>query len=217
MTMSAISGNFNLGSFLKHKREKSFFTKDAVFVAQNILGDFLVLKRKNSFLAGKIVETESYLGLDDDASHAFGGKITARNKIMYSKGGIIYVYLIYGKLWCFNIVVSKKSDPQAVFIRALEPVEGIKTMKKNRGVNDIKKLTNGPCCWTSAFGVDKRYLGKSITLSEIFISHNPHKRIDIVRAKRIGVNYAINSKDLPLRFYIKNNPFISKKDKANLT
>ncbi|MCM8823472.1 MAG: DNA-3-methyladenine glycosylase [Candidatus Omnitrophica bacterium] len=194
----------------KNKRGKDFFRQNADLVAKELLGDYLVLMRNKDTLIGVIVETEAYLGVDDDASHAFGGKITERNKIMYCDGGVIYVYLIYGKYFCFNIVVSKKGDPQSVFIRAVEPILGIEIMKKNRGISNLRNLTNGPCRWTQAFGIDKYFLGKSICGNEIFISRDTHKEFSIGIAKRIGIEYASNSKNLPLRFYIKNNTFVSK-------
>ncbi len=192
-----------------NKRNKTFFRHQAAYVAKNILGDYLILKNKRYTLIGKIVETEAYLGISDDASHSFGGKVTPRNKIMYKKGGIIYVYLIYGKFWCFNIIVSKEGDPQAVFIRAIEPVRGIEFMKRKRALVDVRKLTNGPCRWTQSFSIDKSFLGKDITAGEIFISSAPDKKFTVVKAKRIGIDYATESKNLPLRFYIKDNPFVT--------
>jgi len=194
----------------ENKRNKTFFTKPSEYVAKNILGDTLVLKTGKYILAGKIVETESYPGISDDASHSFGSKITNRNKILYNSGGIIYVYLIYGMYWCFNIVTSRQGDPQAVFIRALQPLEGIEVMKRNRGINNIKMLTNGPCRWTRSFGIDKRFTGGDITGDEIFILKGP-KNFKITKAKRVGIEYAFNSKGKLLRFYIKSNPFVSKK------
>jgi len=194
----------------KKKRNKSFFLHPAEYVAENILGDYLLVKKNKAILIGRIVETEAYLGKGDDASHSFGGKITPRNNILYLSGGTIYTYLIYGKYWCFNIVVSKKGDPQAVFIRAIEPLSGIKAMIKNRN-SDFKKLTNGPCRWTIAFGIDKTFLGRNVLSDSIFVSSGYPKNFDIVRTKRIGVDYAINSKNLPLRFYIRNNSFVSQK------
>ena len=200
-----------INNLTKRKRTKSFFLKDAKSIAKNILGDYLVLKYKNNTLIGKIVETEAYLGIDDDASHSFKAKITPRNKLLYKKGGKIYVYLIYGKYWCFNIVASKENDPQAVFIRAIEPLEGISVMKRRRQVKDVKKLTNGPCRWTQSFCIDKRVLGKEITSRDFFIARGMTKRFDVVCAKRIGIEYAAKSKNLPLRFYIKDDPFVSKR------
>ena len=193
------------------KRPLSFFLKDAKYVAKNILGDYLVVKKGKTILVGRIVETESYLGIKDDASHSFKGKVTDRNKILYDKGGNVYVYFIYGKSYCFNIAVSKRGDPQAVFIRALEPVEGVNHMRKKRGAKKEKDLTSGPCKWTQGFGITKKFLGKSICSDDIFIARDLSKKIKVVAKKRIGVEYASKCKDLKLRFYIKDNPFVSKK------
>ena len=194
----------------KNKRNKSFFAKSSEYVAKAILGDSLILRTKKYTLAAKIVETESYFGRDDDASHSFGGKVTPRNKIMYERAGLIYVYFIYGMHWCFNVVTSKKGDPQAVLIRALQPLEGIEVMKRKRGISDTKRLTNGPCKWTKSFGIDSKFSGKDITGDEIFIAKGP-KNFKITKAKRVGIEYATKSKDKLLRFYIESNPFVSKK------
>lgn len=200
-----------LKNFAKNKRDKRFFLHDAEYVAKNLLGDYLVFKNEKSVLAGKIVETEAYLGRDDDASHSYQGKVTQRNKIMYEEGGLIYVYLIYGKFYCFNIIVSRENDPQAVFIRALEPKEGIEIMKENRGISDVRKLTNGPCRWTAALGIDKSVLGRDIVSGGIFISESSCKDFSVVQTKRVGIDYAVKGKDMPLRFYIKDNFYVSKK------
>lgn len=202
---------FDLENAKKNKRTKSFFRKSARHVAKNILGDHLVLKNKNHLLVGKIVEAEAYFGVEDDASHSFGGKVTLRNKIMYGQPGLIYVYFIYGMHWCFNVVASRQGDPQAVLVRGLEPVEGIKIMQKRRKTKDIKKLTSGPCRWTQSFGINGEFSGKSILSEEIFISRNKYKKFSIVETKRVGIDYATKTKNLPLRFYIKGNSFISKK------
>ncbi len=195
----------------KNKRSKRFFSYSAIRVARQILGDFLIVRNKGSFMVGKIVEVEAYLGINDDASHSFRGKITPRNRVLFERGGVVYVYSIYGKYICFNIVVSKRNDPQAVFIRALEPILGMDIMLRNRKVDNFKLLTNGPCRWTSAFGIDKRFLGKDIVSSDLYISKNPSKKFNIISSKRIGIDYATKCKDLKLRFYIEDNPFVSKK------
>jgi DNA-3-methyladenine glycosylase len=210
-TVLTAGKKLKINNLIRRKRPKSFFLKNAKFVAKNILGDLLVLKHKNNIFIAKIVETEAYLGIEDDASHSFKAKITPRNRLLYKEGAKIYVYLIYGKYWCFNIVASKENDPQAVFIRALAPQEGILAMQKRRGTKDIKKLTNGPCRWTESFGIDKSFLGKSIISKDLFIAKSNTKKFDVVCKKRIGVEYAAKSKDLPLRFYIKDNPFVSKR------
>jgi len=193
------------------KRGKNFFLHDAVYVAKNILGDYIAVRKKSSLLVAKIVETESYLGIKDDASHSFSAKLTPRNKVLFDEGGVVYVYIIYGICWCFNIVVSKRGNPQSVFIRAVEPISGIDIMMHNRKVKDVNMLTKGPCRFTSAFGIDRRFLGKSLLSDDIYILRNPSKKFKICAAKRIGIDYANQSKNSLLRFYIKNNPFVSKK------
>lgn len=194
----------------KKRRNKRFFLRDADDVAKKILGDYLVIRNNKRTFIGKIVETEGYLGINDDASHSFSGRITKRNKTLYCEGGVIYVYFIYGKYWCFNIVTSKENDPQAVLIRALEPLAGINS-KSNKKLSDLKKLTAGPCRWTNSIGIGKNFLGKSITSRNAFVARNNNKRFNIACVKRVGIDYATKSKDLPLHFYIKDNPFVSKK------
>ncbi len=192
---------------------KDFFLKDAEIVAKGLLGCFLVHQGESGILSGKIVETEAYLGIDDPASHSYQGKITPRNKIMYEEGGTIYVYSIYGVYLCFNIVVSKKNDPQAVFIRALEPITGKDKMVKLSGRKNTRMLTNGPAKWVQALGIDKSFLGTKIYGNGIFILRPDvlPKSKDIVSAPRVGIDYAGRAKNWKLRFYLKNNPYVSRK------
>ncbi|MCD6583665.1 MAG: DNA-3-methyladenine glycosylase [Candidatus Omnitrophica bacterium] len=203
--------DFKISLLRKRMRTKHFFLNQAPYVAYHLLGDYIVVAKGRKNLVGRIVETEAYLGVEDDASHAFGGKFTSRNKFLYQEGGIIYVYLIYGKFWCFNVVVSRKGNPQAVFIRAIQPLRGVEIMRKNRGGRDQRELTNGPGRWTQALSIDGRLLGRSITSRDFFISTGLYKGFSVVRTRRIGVDYAVRCKDLPLRYYIKNNPFVSVK------
>lgn len=198
----------DLGEVTSGRRERAFFCNDACFAAKNILGDFLVLKKGKSSLIGRIVETEAYLGLNDDASHGFLGKKTFRNKVLYEEGGLIYVYSIYGIYYCFNIVTSKKENPQSLFIRALEPIEGIEAMRARR--NKAKDLTNGPCRWAMAFGIDKSFSGKDIISDEIFILKKRRKEFNITEAPRVGIDYASDSKDKLWRYYIEGNRWVSK-------
>ncbi len=196
---------------LKLKRE--FYLKNAELLAQKLLGKLLILKDKKGTLVGKIVETEAYLGIKDAASHSYQGKITLRNKIMYEEGGLIYVYLIYGIHFCFNIVANRRGVPEAVFIRALQPLKGIEIMKKkNKKARTLLTLTNGPCRWTKSFGINKNFLGEKIYGEKIYILNQPPlPKNKIIKTKRVGVDYAKEAKDWLLRFYIKDNPFVSLK------
>lgn len=191
-----------------------FFNRPTKLVAQELLGKVLVYESEQGTLSGIIVETEAYTGPKDLASHASRGK-TPRNEIMFGKAGFWYIYLIYGFYNCLNIVTETKDYPAAVLIRALEPLEGIDLMKINRKTERLENLTSGPGKLCQAFGIDKKInctnaLNKKSPLfigdAGIIIPKNK-----IVKATRIGVDYAGKWKDKKLRFYIKNNPFVSKK------
>ena len=181
---------------------RKFYSRNTKTVAKELLGKILVHKK----CKGKIVETEAYFGKNDPASHAHC-KITKRNIIMYQKPGTAYVYFTYGNHWLLNVVTEKEGIPGAVLIRALEPLEGFRTMKKRRKVKDIKNLTNGPGKLTKAFGIDKRHNGLDLTKYDLFIE-NSNEKFEIVNTTRIGLS---RGKEKLLRFYIKGNEFVSKK------
>ena len=184
------------------KLPRKFYSRNTKVVAKELLGKILV----NGKCKGKIVETEAYFGKNDPASHSYG-KITKRNIIMYQKPGTIYVYFTYGNHWMLNVVTEKEGVPGAVLIRALEPLKGIGLMRKRRGTKDIKNLTTGPGKLTKAFGIDKRHNGLDITKGNLFIE-NSNEKFKIIKTTRIGIP---KGKEKLLRFFIKDNDFISKK------
>lgn len=188
---------------------RKFYLRDTVTVSKDLLGKLIVRKTKYKTLIAKITETEAYRGSDDPASHSHR-KITNRNKVMFDTGGRVYVYFIYGNYNCFNIVTEKKGTGSAVLIRAAEPVEGIELMKSFRGkIKNIYELTNGPGKLCKALNIDKTFYGKDVTEEgEIFISYPQRKeKFEIVSTKRIGIS---KGADLPFRFFIKDNPFVTK-------
>jgi DNA-3-methyladenine glycosylase len=202
----------NIKSFKKLKR--NFYTRGLLIVARELLGKILVKKTGGRFYAGRIVEVEAYDGDTDEAAHTFIGR-TKRNEIMFSKGGYFYVYFTYGAHFCCNVVTGIKDKGTAVLIRAIEPIEGIDAMALNRFGRDLLNekekfnLTSGPGKICQAFGINREHYGTDLTGDEIFILDQP--AIDestIVTAKRIGIRKSV---DLPWRFYIKDNPFVSKK------
>lgn len=194
------------------KLRPEFFQRSAVEVAQDLLGKYLVRNFPEGKTMVKIVETEAYLGIDDPASHSYQGKITPRNKVMYQQGGVFYVYKIYGMYYCLNVVVNRKDIPQAVFIRAAQPVAGIEIMMKKRGIKDIKKLCNGPGRLTQALGINLDFYGLLVSNPKLyFLDGEEISKKEIVSAPRVNIDYAGEARNLPLRFYIKNNPFISRK------
>ena len=178
---------------------KKFYNREPDIVAKELLGKIIVKGK----LKGKIVETEAYYGLSDPASRARKGA-----KIMWMAAGITFIYMVHGN-WLFNIITMPKGFPSGILIRAVEPLEGIGIMKKNRGIDDIKNLTSGPGKFTKAFGINKKYNGiKVYDRTSPIVIKNANFDGEIVETYRIGVK-----KDLPipLRFYIKGNEFVSKK------
>ncbi len=196
------------------KLPRNFYTRNAITVAKELLGKVLVKKDGKQLLSGLIVETEAYDGLVDEAAHTFIGR-TKRNEIMFNEGGYFYVYFTYGNHFCCNVVTGKKNHGAAVLIRAVEPLTGIKKMAKNRfdkiEINEKEKinLTSGPGKICKAFNINKDHYGLDLTGNRVFILNNPRiKNKNIVITKRIGIR---KSADLLWRFYIKDNPYVSKR------
>ena len=166
--------------------------------------------------SGRIVECEAYAGVPDKASHAFGGKITQRNKVMYEAGGMAYVYLCYGIHHLFNVVTHAKGTPHAILIRSVEPVKGIDTMLYRTGKTQMdNSLTRGPGNVSKALGIYTSDTGLSLTGSTIFLGDDGfmYSKQEIHFSPRIGVDYAGTDALLPYRFYVKGNPFVSGKPK----
>lgn len=198
--------------------ESNFFKRDTVEVAKNLLGKKIIRNISGNFFCAKIVETEAYLGLEDRACHSYGGNITKRNEILYKEAGTIYVYLIYGMYNLLNIVTKNENDPEAVLIRAVEPIENIDAMAVNRFgkiYKDLssyqkKNLTNGPGKLTMAMEIDRALNGKILSQDYLYIEEGEDVR-NIIETKRIGIDYAGEDANLPLRYYIKDNPYVSVK------
>lgn len=201
------------------KLDKTFYRRDTLPVAKELLGKKLVHKINGKILSGIIVETEAYMGIQDKAAHSYGGRKTERTKVMFEAGGVSYIYFIYGLYYCFNVVTAEEGIPQAVLIRALQPVEGIEDMALLRVNKNIKELTkkqiiniaNGPAKLCSALKLDKTLNAVSLTSDILYIEDVNYNNFEIVETTRIGIDYAEEAKDYPWRFYIKDNPYISKK------
>ena len=196
------------------KLPRKFYTREVKTVAKDLLGKILVKKEGSSILAGRIVEVEAYDGNIDEAAHTFIGK-TKRNEIMFNEGGYFYVYFTYGAHFCCNVVTGKKDHGTAVLIRAVEPIKGINKMIKNRFgrklLNEKERfnLTSGPGKVCQAMGINRSHYGADLTLDKIFIIDAPKlKKNMMVVTKRVGIKKSVN---LPWRFYIKENPYVSRK------
>lgn len=184
---------------------KSLVNKKTIDVAKALLGKHLIHKTPDGKIVGKIVETEAYLSTDP-ASHSSRGK-TKRNAQMFGPAGKSYVYLVYGMYNCFNVVTNKEGKGEAVLIRALEPISGIEIMKKNRKTENIKNLCSGPGKLCDALGINKKHNGMDLINSNLKIISKDKKKPTIISTTRIGIS---KGQDLPLRFYIGRNEFISK-------
>ncbi len=197
------------------KLDSGFYTRtDVVKIAKELLGKILVSEINGKKTKGRIVETEAYRASDDKACHAYGYKKTIRTKTMFEEGGVAYVYLCYGIHHLFNVITSVKGEPEAVLIRALEPLEGIDVMMERRGLAQLeKRLTNGPGVLSKAMGLNyKIHNGMSLSSSEIWIENDgvdiPEK--DIWASRRIGIDFAGECALWDWRFRIRNNPWVGK-------
>jgi DNA-3-methyladenine glycosylase len=186
---------------------KNFYERDSALVAKSLLGKILIRKIDSKILAGRIVETEAYFGEKDPASRAYLGRPKHCVELMHSKPGKILIYNVHNN-WLLNVVAHEKGKAGAVLIRAIEPIEGIEEMKKNRKIKNVLELANGPGKLTKALAIDKSLNGIDSTNEKNQISfYNSEENFEIASSHRIGV-----TKDLPkkLRFFIKNNKFVSR-------
>lgn len=189
-----------------------------VELAQALLGKLVVTKFEGIPTMGRIVETEAYNGIADKASHAYGGRRTARTEVMYSPGGVAYVYLCYGMHHLFNIVTGKRDVPHAVLIRALEPLEGIEKMLQRRNKTQLDfSLTKGPGSAAQAMGIGTFHSGMSLQSSEMYLADDgfTFSHDALIATPRIGVDYAQEDALLPYRFLVKANPYVSGKSQQN--
>jgi len=193
----------------------SFFLRDDVVqIAKDLLGKVLVTAWNGQTTTGRIVETEAYAGEIDKASHAFRGK-TQRTTVMFSEGGVAYVYLCYGIHQMFNIVSNKKDHAHVILIRGVEPLTGIDVMLERTGKKTLDNtLTRGPGNVGKAFGFHTSQCGISLISDELHIAEDDYKLNEsmIGCSPRIGVSYAGDHALWDYRFFIKGNKFVSGKN-----
>ena len=180
------------------KLPRTFYDRDTRIVARELLGKFLVHLSSGVERVGKIVETEAYLGPHDLAAHSSRG-LTERTKIMFGPPGHAYVYFIYGMYFCMNVVTEREGHASAVLLRAIEPVK------------NIEGRTCGPGLLCRAMKIDKRLNGHDLLSDDFFIAAPAKAEIfSTIKRPRVGVEYAKHWAKRHLRFYIRNNPFVSK-------
>jgi DNA-3-methyladenine glycosylase len=195
--------------------QRAFYERDVITVAKELLGKIMVHELPEGTTAGRIVETEAYSGPEDQAAHSYGGRRTGRNEVMYGEKACAYVYFIYGMYFCVNITAGDApGKPEAVLLRALEPVAGEEIMGKRRNAvhGRAASLANGPGRLCMAMGITKAQNKMDITAPPLYLKDAlPIPQQEIVETTRIGVEYAAEWKSKPWRFYIKGNGFVSKK------
>lgn len=197
---------------MKIKRE--FYLRSALEVAPDLLGLNLVHKSPEGITKGKIVEVEAYLGPLDKAAHSYKAPKSLRTMIQYGKGGFAYIYLIYGMYYCMNIVTNKRDIPEVVLIRALEPVDGIQLMKQRRSTEKLQNLCSGPGKLCQAMGIDKSHYGADLCKGILYLeTPELNKDFEIETSRRINIDYAEEARDYLWRYTIKDNPFVSVKNK----
>jgi DNA-3-methyladenine glycosylase len=198
--------------------QRSFFNRDPRIVARELLGKLIVRREDRKQLLGRIVEVEAYLGAGDLAAHAAAGN-TARNSVLWGPPGHAYVYFIYGVHYCLNISCLPAGEAGCILIRALEPVSGIREMAEARGLADLdltsarelRKLTSGPGKLCEALGITRpRDNGKDMVspTCDLQVASDGFRVDEVAVTQRIGIT---KSAELPLRYVIAGNAFISKK------
>ena len=202
-----------------YKLPPSFYTRtDVVQITRDLLGKIVVTNFDETITAGRIVEAEAYNGPHDKAAHSFGNRRTKRTEVMYKEGGAAYVYLCYGIHQMFNIVTNVQDVPNAILIRALEPMIGTDTMLKrcNKTIHG-NDLTRGPGNVAKALGLHTSNTGMSLQSDELYVADDGlrYKESEIATTTRIGVDYAGDDALLPYRFIVKNSKYTSGNKRQN--
>ena len=194
-------------------REREFFRRDAIVLARALLGTVLIHEAPDGVAAGRIVEVEAYRGPEDRAAHSYGGRRTPRTETMFGEAGHAYVYFVYGMHYCFNVVAAEVGRPEAVLVRALEPLSGIELMRARRGLAAKAaeaSLARGPANLCRAMGIDRRLNGADLLSGSLRIESGralPPRSIG--RTTRVGVAYAGEHANRLWRFYERGNPAVS--------
>jgi DNA-3-methyladenine glycosylase len=194
--------------------ERAFYLQNGVDLARALIGKVLVHETPEVVLKGRIVETEAYMGASDAAAHSYRGNPFGRVNVQYNEGGYAYIYLIYGMHSCMNVVANQRGVPEAVLIRALEPVSDLEQMKKSRKTDEIKALCSGPGKLCQAMCITREQYGFDLCAKPLYIEEAEENRaFHIGVTKRINVDYAGEAASYPWRFVELESPYLSKKVK----
>jgi len=189
---------------------REFFARPVLQVARDSIGKLLVHETRGTALVGRIVEAEAYRGPEDRASHSAGGRRTPRNEAMWGPAGHAYVFFVYGMHWHMNLVTGTEGEPHAVLVRAVEPIVGAAIMARRRGMEATRReLTNGPGKLCEALGIDRRHDRLDLCAGgPLYLADAPKARV--VRAPRVGIDYAGAWAKRPWRFLEPGNRYVSR-------
>ncbi|MFD4929802.1 DNA-3-methyladenine glycosylase [Peribacillus butanolivorans] len=185
-----------------------FYQQPTLVLAKSLLGCLLVKETSEGIASGFIVETEAYMGPEDRAAHSFGNRRTKRTEVMFGKSGMIYTYVMHTHT-LVNVVSGGLDKPEAILIRAVEPYSGLELMHERRGLADFRKLTNGPGKLSKALGITMADYGQPFTKPPLYLASGK-KPEHISSGPRIGIGNSGEAKDYPWRFWVTDNPFISR-------
>lgn len=197
------------------KLNREFFLGDTVDIAQKLIGCTLVSVSAEGVTAGRIVETEAYLGTEDTAAHASKGDPKGRTRILFGQGGYAYIYLIYGMYNCLNFATGPAGKPECVLIRALEPVEGLGIMELRRKTDKLTALCSGPGKLCMALDITRDDYGADLCGDRLYVLDREGEAPDIAATPRINIDYAPEHRDKPWRFVDKSSKFLSVKLKMD--
>jgi DNA-3-methyladenine glycosylase len=204
-----------------NKLPREFYLReDTLQIARELLGKILVVPMTTGErVSGMIVEAEAYMGAIDKAAHSYGNRRTVRTETMFAIGGTVYIFFIYGMYFQFNVVVGAIDSPHAILIRAVEPIEGIEIMRERRAARSKKpeakildkNLTSGPGKLCIALGIDKTFNNEDLLGNRVWLEEGKtFSNAEIATGKRIGIDYAEEYAEKPWRFWVKENPFVSR-------
>lgn len=191
------------------KLEREFYTSDVNITAHDLIGKILVHDTPEGLASGIIVETEAYRGPDDKAAHTYNNKRTPRTEIQFREGGFAYVYMIYGMHYCFNVTVNEAAKPEAVLIRALEPLDGLDLMKRRRNTQNVINLCNGPGKLCSAMGINMQSYGQDLCGERLYILDDGIA-LNVKTSPRVNIDYAEEYINLQWRYYACDNIYVSR-------
>ena len=188
---------------------RAFYERDTLTVARELLGHVLVHRTEEGTTGGVIVETEAYLGPLDDAAHSYKGR-SARVRVQYGPAGCAYIYMIYGIHFCLNITSGPPGVPEVVLLRALEPVTGLDLMRRRRGTDRLQSLCSGPGKLCRALDIGTGLYGADLCADGALYVERGGNPGAVSSSKRIGIDYAVNTRDMPWRFTVTGSRFLSR-------